>query len=143
MLCSPCSLCSLVVNLVIWACMATICLYFRLSIRDCKCLTETVRQHETKAIHARTVISRYAWITTVRDWTVYSSYTAPSPCVKKKNSFNKLIRVIQIFIRKYFVVQHYPRNIFNIKLFPNYGIYRIAGIFRGLKFSRISRFPFK
>ena len=30
--------------------------------------------------------------------------------------------MIQIFMRKYFVVQHHPRNIFNIELFPNYGI---------------------
>ena len=40
----------------------------------------------------------------------------------KKNSFHKLIRVIRIFMLKIFVVQCHPRNIFNIKLFPNYGI---------------------
>ena len=28
--------------------------------------------------------------------------------------------MIQIFIRNIFVVQHYPQNIFNIKLFLNY-----------------------
>ena len=29
---------------------------------------------------------------------------------------------MEIFMRKIFVVQHYPRNTFNIKVFPNYGI---------------------
>ena len=29
---------------------------------------------------------------------------------------------MQIFMRKYFMVQHYPRNVFNIELFLNYGI---------------------
>ena len=30
--------------------------------------------------------------------------------------------VIQIFMRKSFMVQHHPQNIFNIELFLNYGI---------------------
>ena len=103
--------------------MATTCLYSHLSIRDYKRLAETVRQHETKAILGMHCYqSIYAWITTAQDLTDYSSYTASSPCVRKKNSFNKLICVIQIFMRKYFMVQHYPQNIFNIELFPNYSI---------------------
>ena len=48
---------------------------------------------------------------------------ASSPHVlRKKKSFHKLIRVIRIFMRKLLVVQCRPRNIFNIELFPNYGI---------------------
>ena len=39
----------------------------------------------------------------------------------KKNSSHKLIRVIRIFMLTIFMVQCYPRNIFNIELFPNYG----------------------
>ena len=46
----------------------------------------------------------------------------PVPHVIKKNLFHKLIRVIRIFMLKIFVVQCHPQNIFNIELFPNYGI---------------------
>ena len=31
--------------------------------------------------------------------------------------------MMKIFMRKNFMVHHHPQNIFNIKLFPNYGIY--------------------
>ena len=48
--------------------------------------------------------------------------TASSPCAKKERSFYRLIHVIEIFMKEFFVVQHYPRNTFNIELFPNYGI---------------------
>ena len=41
---------------------------------------------------------------------------------RKKNLFHKLIRVIQMFMRTFFVVQCHPRSIFNIKLLLNYGI---------------------
>ena len=52
--------------------------------------------------------------------------TVSSPHVRKKNSFHKLSCVIRIFIRKIFKVQYqcHPRNIFNIELFPNYGMYQ-------------------
>ena len=103
--------------------MAMTCYTFVYRLEIVSTCAEMVQQHETKAIPARTVISRNAWIATVRDGTVYSSYTASLPCIKKKNSFNKLICVIQIFMRKYFMVQHYPQNIFNIELFPNYCIF--------------------
>ena len=46
-----------------------------------------------------------------------------SRTVRKKNLFHKLIRVIRIFVRKTFMVQCHPQNIFNIQLFPNYGMY--------------------
>ena len=46
--------------------------------------------------------------------------TASSPHVRKKNSFHKLICVIRIFMRKTFVLQCHPQNVFNIELFPNY-----------------------
>ena len=50
--------------------------------------------------------------------------TALSPYVLgKKNLFHKLIHVTKIFMRKCFMVQCHSQNIFNIKLFPNYGIY--------------------
>ena len=42
--------------------------------------------------------------------------TTSSPHIRKKNSFRKLMR-------KIFVVQCYPQNIVNIKLFPNYGMF--------------------
>ena len=45
--------------------------------------------------------------------------TASSPHIRKKNSFHKLIHAI---MRKIFVVQCHPRNIFNIELFLNYSI---------------------
>ena len=48
--------------------------------------------------------------------------TASSPHIRKKKLFHKLIHVIRIFVRKIFVVQCHPRNIFNIELFPNYSI---------------------
>ena len=48
--------------------------------------------------------------------------TASSPQVRKKYSFHKLIRVIRIFMRNFFVVHCHPRNICNIELFPNYGM---------------------
>ena len=48
--------------------------------------------------------------------------TASSLDVRKKNSFHKLISVIRIFIRKFFLVQYHPQNIFNIELFLNHGI---------------------
>ena len=83
---------------------------------------ETVWQRETKAIHSTHC---YQLICMDHNCTRLNSlfflYTASSPYVRKINSFNKLICAIQIFMRKYFVVQHYPWNIFNIKLFPNYG----------------------
>ena len=41
----------------------------------------------------------------------------------KKNSFHKLIHVLQIFIRKIFMIQCHPQNIVNMELFPNYGDY--------------------
>ena len=39
---------------------------------------------------------------------------------KKENLFHKLIGVIQIFMRKFFVAQYYPQKIFNFELFLNY-----------------------
>ena len=54
--------------------------------------------------------------------------TASLPHVRKKNLFHKLLRVIRIFMLKIFMVQCHPRNIFNIELFPNYGI--CIGTFR-------------
>ena len=50
------------------------------------------------------------------------SCTVSLPHVIKKNSFHKLIHVIRIVIRKIFMVQCRPRNIFNIELFLNYGM---------------------
>ena len=52
--------------------------------------------------------------------------TAPLPHVRKKNLLHKLIHMIEIFTRKMFVVHHYPRNIFNIELFPNYSILHVS-----------------
>ena len=51
--------------------------------------------------------------------------TVSLPHVGKKSSFHKLIRVVRIFMRKIFRVQCHSQNIFNIELFPNYGIYHI------------------
>ena len=45
------------------------------------------------------------------------------PCIRRKISFHKLLCMLQIFMRKIFVVQHYPWNIFSIKLFLNYDVY--------------------
>ena len=40
---------------------------------------------------------------------------------EKKHSFNKLIHIIMIQIfTESCMVQHYPQNIFSIKLFPTY-----------------------
>ena len=77
-----------------------------------------VLKRETKAI------VQLVWITTVQDWTVsfFPKCLYIIVLCKEENSFfNELIHTIQIFMRKYFVVQHYPQNIFNIELFPNYG----------------------
>ena len=49
--------------------------------------------------------------------------TVSLPHVRKKNSFHKLICVIRIFMRNILMVQCHLRNIFNIKLFLNYGIF--------------------
>ena len=54
--------------------------------------------------------------------------TASSPNVRKKYSFLKLIHVIRIIMRKFFVVQCHPRNTFNIKLFLNYYIVIISRV---------------
>ena len=48
--------------------------------------------------------------------------TVSSLDVRKKNSFHKLISVIRIFMRKIFLVQYHPQNIFNIEVFLNHGI---------------------
>ena len=92
--------------------------YLHLSIRE---YAEMVRKHETIRLSC-TVISRYG------SWLYKTEVSFFLKCLysiiilhKKENSFNKLIHTIQIFMRKYFIVQHYPRNIFNIELFPNYG----------------------
>ena len=99
--------------------MAMTCLYRLEIISTC---AETVQQRETKAIPGTHC---HQSICMDRDCTRLNSlfflYNIIALC-KKKNLFNKLIHAIQIFLRKYFVVQHYPRNIFNIELFPNYGI---------------------
>ena len=61
---------------------------------------------------------------TVQDWTALFFLKCLYSIIilrKKENSFNKLIYAIKILIKKYFVVQHYSQNIFNIELFPNYG----------------------
>ena len=108
-------LCILWYNLVIWACIAMTLSYLHSSIRDYKHLHGQKRA--TKAIaHCYQSI----WFTTVQDWTLsffpkclYSIRSIIVLC-NEENSLNKLIRMIQIFMRKYFVVQHYPRNIFNI-----------------------------
>ena len=47
--------------------------------------------------------------------------TMSLPHIRKKNSFHNLISVIRIFMRKFFMVQCHPRNIFNIELFLDYG----------------------
>ena len=60
--------------------------------------------------------------------------TASSPHIIKKSSFHKLIRVIRIFMLKIFVVQCHPRNIFNIELFPNYGIFEETYVLLELPF---------
>ena len=49
--------------------------------------------------------------------------TVSSPHVRKKNSFHKLICVMQMFMRKNFMAQCHPQSIFNIELFSKYCIY--------------------
>ena len=59
------------------------------------------------------------------DWTISEvcTYTASlSHAHKRKTSFHKLIRMIQIFLSKtYIMVQHYPWNIDYIELFQTDG----------------------
>ena len=103
-----------------WVQLVYTCVYRLEIISAC---AEMVRQHETKAIPGTQC---YQSICMDRDCMRLNSLFLSSPCVRQKNSFNKLICVIQIFMRKYLVVQHYPRNIFNIELFPNYGSFKLV-----------------
>ena len=74
----------------------------------------------------RAVINRYDH-NYMRTGLEVRACTASLPPVTKRNSFLKLVCVCKrIFMRKTFVVQCHPQNIFNIKLFPNYGIYCLA-----------------
>ena len=43
--------------------------------------------------------------------------TVSSPRAKKEALFHKLICMIEIFMRKIFMVQHYPRNILTLNYF--------------------------